>query len=179
MAYRIDEHVLRGEIDNRTRDVVLATLWLVGRVEPLTLRLRGNAWRDLAGRRLTFTNPSPTPLPDNFPNSFAGALEGSCGDITASRKVKIPDLPIDEFIAARKLGLPAPWHWANSLYFEFYGDSHGRVVIESADYQLTLDPESAWDMSEAEETAQRAANAVALQAFMRRLLEAMEQEPEE
>ncbi len=35
MAYRIDELILRGEIDNRTRDVVHASLWLAGQTTPL------------------------------------------------------------------------------------------------------------------------------------------------
>ncbi len=118
-------------------------------------------------------------MPANFPATFTGQLDGFCGDITASRKVKVTDLPIHEFIAARKLGLPAPWHWANSLYFEFFCNRHGRVVIESADYALTLNPTAAtWEMTEAEEAAQRAANAAALQAFMRRLLTAYDENPD-
>ena len=57
MAWRIDESVIRGEIDNRTRDRVTGRIWFEGRAEPVELNLTGNAWRDLAGRRLEFVNP--------------------------------------------------------------------------------------------------------------------------
>ena len=35
MAWRIDEQVIRGEIDNRTPGKVRGQLWLVGRDEPI------------------------------------------------------------------------------------------------------------------------------------------------
>jgi hypothetical protein len=166
MAWRIDEHVLRGEIDNRTRGRVTGRLWFAGRAEPVELDLTGNAWRDLAGRRLEFVNPAPKP---GLAAGFASRQRGTTGDITASRKVKVPDIPLDqigEYYEARK---PWPWHWGNSLYLEWFSTANGRVVIESASYQLTISPDSTWDMTPAEEDAQRAANAAASADFMKRL----------
>jgi len=170
MAWRIDEHLLRGEIDNRTRGRVTGRLWFVGRAAPVELDLDGNAWRDLAGRRLEFVNPEPKPGLDA---SFATRQHGAAGDITASRKVKVLEIPMDqigEYYAARK---PFPWHWGNSLYLEWFSDANGRVVIESASYQLTISPDSTWDMTPAEEETQRAANGAALAGFMQRLGEAV------
>jgi len=170
MAWRIDEHLLRGEIDNRTRGRVTGRLWFVGRAAPVELDLEGNAWRDLAGRRLEFVNPEPKP---GLEASFATRQHGAAGDITASRKVKVPEIPMDqigEYYAARK---PFPWHWGNSLYLEWFSTANGRVVIESASYQLTISPDSTWDMTPAEEETQRAANATALGDFMQRLGEAV------
>jgi hypothetical protein len=169
MAWRIDEHVLRGEIDNRTRGRVTGRVWFAGRAEPIELDLAGNAWRDLAGRRLEFVNPAPKP---GLAASFAARQHGTTGDITASRKVKVPDIPLDqigEYYAVRK---PWPWHWGNSLYLEWLSAANGRVVIESASYQLTISPDSTWDMTPAEEDAQRAANAAALAGFMKSIEEA-------
>ena len=51
MAWRIDESVVRGEIDNRMKGVVRGRLWLEGVEEPVTLQLSGNAHRDLAASR--------------------------------------------------------------------------------------------------------------------------------
>ena len=121
MAWRIDEHVLRGEIDNRTRGRVTGRVWFSGRAEPMELDLAGNAWRDLAGRRLEFVNPAPKP---GLAASFAARQHGTTGDITASRKVKVPDIPLDqigEYYAAHK---PWPWHWGNSLYLEWFSDAN-------------------------------------------------------
>lgn len=84
MAWRIDEQVIRGEIDNRVR----GRLWLVGRKEPLELELAGDCWRDLAGRCLEFVNPGPK---NRASDTLTTDQKGVVGDITASRKVKVPD----------------------------------------------------------------------------------------
>lgn len=172
MAWRIDEQVIRGEIDNRERGRVTGTLWFVGRDEPITLALRGDAWRDLAGRRLQFRNPTPRP---GDIGSLQSNQSGEVGDITASRKVKVPDVTMEELRARYARREPFPWHWGNSLYLEWYDDFNGRIVIESAAYELTIDPEATWEMSEVEEELQRATNAGALGRFMSRLTEALDE----
>ena len=170
MAWRIDEAVIRGEIDNRVRGRVTGRIWFAGRVEPMELKLTGDCWRDMAGRQLEFTNPEPKPGDlDGMPTLQAGSV----GDITASRKVKVPDIPMDqigEYYAAKK---PFPWHWGNSLYLEWYSESNGRVVIESASYQLKIVGDAAWEMSEQEEEHQRKANGAAINGFMEQLDEAL------
>lgn len=171
MAWRIDEHVIRGEIDNRTRGRVTGRIWFAGRDEPVDLELTGNAWRDLAGRRLEFTNPDPKP---GLADSFVAVQRGVVGDITASRKVKVPEIPMDqigEYYAQRKKW---PWHWGNCLYLEWFSARNGRVVIESPFFHLTVAPDFAWDMTEPEELEQRRANGEALTSFMGRLAEAVE-----
>jgi hypothetical protein len=57
MAFRIHDSVVRGEIDNRVKGVVRGKIWVEGRTEPVVLELKGNAWPDLAGCLLTFSNP--------------------------------------------------------------------------------------------------------------------------
>ena len=169
MAWRIEEAVIRGEIDNRVRDRVTGRIWFAGRAAPVELVLKGNCWRDLAGRRLEFTNPAPKP---GLPAGLAPRQQGTVGDITASRKVKVPDIPLEqigEYYAAHK---PFPWHWGNSLYLEWFGERNGRVVIESTDYVLKIVGDSTWDMMAAEEEAQRRANGEAMTGFMERLGEA-------
>ena len=166
MAWRIEQQVIRGEIDNRIRGQVHGRLWLVGSPDPVALELRGNCWRDLAGRRLEFTNPRPQP---GDRDNFAAVQAGSVGDITASRKVKVPDIPLDqigEYYAAKK---PFPWHWGNSLYLEWYSEANGRVVIETAEFELKIVGEAAWEMTPEEEEAQRRANGAAGMDFMAQL----------
>lgn len=170
MACRIEESVVRGEIDNRVRDRVTGRLWLAGRAEPITLDLAGNAWRDLAGRRLEFVNPRP--LVSERAANLAGAQSGVIGDCTASRKVKVPDVSMDELMKRVAQRQSFPWHWGNSLYLEWFSSTNGRVVVESADFQLTIGEGSAWEMTVAEEDAQRQANAAALRQFLAELSEA-------
>jgi hypothetical protein len=47
--------------------------------------------------------------------------------------------------------------------------ANGRVVIESAGYELSVVGETAWDMTEEEEQSQRKANGAAMVEFMERL----------
>lgn len=169
MAWRIEEHVVRGEIDNQTRDRVTGRIWFAGRAEPIELALTGNPWRDVAGRRLEFVNPAPKPGNVTLQARQVGVI----GDCTASRKVKVPDVSDEELHRLLSEKKSFPWHWGNSLYLEWFSETNGRVVIESADYQLTLSPEPAWEMTAEGEVEQREANAEAMTNFMDRLGEAV------
>lgn len=170
MAWRIDEYLIHGEIDNRTPGRVTGRLWFLGREdEPVVLDLEGNAWRDVAGHLLRFTNPTPaTPKPGAL-DGFATTQSGVVGDITASRKVKVPDCSMEEVMRLIRADKKFPWHWGNSLYLEWHSERNGRVVIESASYLIEIDPEAAWTMTEADEAAQQEANGHAMIAFMERL----------
>jgi hypothetical protein len=95
MAWRIDESVIRGEIDNRTRGRVTGRIWFEGVTAPVELDLAGNAWRDLAGRKLEFVNPVAVkpPLLTSTDAGFGLRQQGVIGDCTASRRVKVPEVP--------------------------------------------------------------------------------------
>lgn len=174
MAFRIHDSVVRGEIDNRVKGAVRGRIWLEGRADPVTLELQGNAWPDLAGCLLTFKNPLKR-MADPHLDSLHPLQRGGIGDLTASRKVRVPSVPMEEFLNwPREKGHP-PSHWANCLYLEWFSESNGRVVIESADYELTISaPE--WRLTP-EEDEQRAKDAAAgMAGFMGKLTEAIEQQ---
>jgi len=156
MAWRIHDSVLRGEIDNREKNIVRGKVWLDGLAEPLVLELSGNACADLAGCLLTFRNPKPTiPIRRDMPP--ATVQRGKVGDLTASRKVRVFDVPLDEVHRMAERGEKAPEHMANSLYLEWFSEMNGRVVVESADYELEISPPQ-WQFSP-EDEAQRAHDA--------------------
>jgi hypothetical protein len=172
MAFRIHESVVRGEIDNRVKGTVRGRIWVEGRAEPVTLELTGNAWPDLAGCLLTFTNPlSRIPHPDL--DSLHSIQRGTIGDLTASRKVRVFDVPVEKAYDMLKRKEKPPEHLANCLYLEWFSDANGRVVIESTDYRVRISPPE-WRMTP-EEDEERAKQAAAGMAdFMRRLSEAIE-----
>jgi hypothetical protein len=163
MAWRIDESVVRGEIYNRVEGRVTGRIWFVGLDEPVELELKGNPWRDLAGHVLKFTHANPKP---GKLDGLAKVQHGVVGDMTASRKVKVPEIPIEEVMRLAKAGLPWPWHWANSVYLEWFSERNGRVVIESSNYQIEISAEAAWVMDEVMEREQCNQNAMALTNFM-------------
>ena len=174
MAFRIHDSVVRGEIDNRVKGIVRGKIWVEGRAAPVVLELEGNAWPDLAGCLLTFTNPQKR-VPHAHLDSLEPVQRGSIGDLTASRKVRVFDLPLEEALAMIRRKEKPPEHMANCLYLEWYSVANGRVVIESADYKLTISaPE--WRMTP-EEDEQRASQAAAgMEGFMKQLTEAIEQQ---
>src|SRR5688572_15368401 len=150
MAWRLHEHVRRGEIDNRTRGRVTGRIWLAGVEEPLVLELQGNCCLDLAGCLLRMENPHSIAMTTKPP-----ALRqcGTAGEITAARKVRIFDIPFEEAYEMIKAGRTPPEHVANSLYLEWYSDRSGNIVIESGDYLLDVS-EPAWQFT-AKELAER------------------------
>src|SRR5579862_3047688 len=95
MAFRIHDSVVRGEIDNRVKGIVRGEIWVEGREEPLILELQGNAWPDLAGCLLTFSNPQKR-IPHHHLEGLHCEQNGTIGDLTASRKVRVFDVPVDE-----------------------------------------------------------------------------------
>ncbi len=174
MAWRIHEHVVRGEIDNRERGIVRGRIWLHGQAEPVVLDLKGNAHPDLAGCLLTFENPGNTfPMPSD--GHLALLQRGTIGDLTASRKVRVFDIPVAEACALLKKKQPVPEHIANCLYLEWFSEANGRVVVESADYKLTLSP-PAWRLTPEEEQERQEQAAAGFSSFMQKLSQALEQQ---
>lgn len=173
LAWRIHDSVVRGEVDNRRKGVVRGRLWLHGRAEPLVLDLRGNAHPDLAGCLLTFENPLPTAAHPHLDHLHADQ-GGTIGDLTASRKVRVFDIPFEEAYAMLKRGEKPPEHLANCLYLEWYSARNGRVVVESSDYRLTISaPE--WRLTEEEERRRTEDSAAGFAGFLGKISDALEQ----
>jgi hypothetical protein len=172
MAWRIHDHVIRGEIDNRKRGIVRGRIWLHGVPKPVILDLKGNACADLAGCLLTFENPGETfPLPQD--GGMHPLQRGTIGDLTASRKVRVLDLPVEEAYLRKKKGLPVPEHMANCLYLEWFSEANGRVVVESTEYKLTISP-PAWALTPEEDQQRQREAAEGFAGFMDKLSKALE-----
>lgn len=166
MAWRISENVIRGEIDCRTKGVVTGTIWLRGHGEPLRLSLVGNPLGDLAGCLMTFTNPKPLANEAVNLSKLATMQTGTVGDLTASKKISTFDLPLKKIIELATAGKPIPTRQANALYLEWFSQGNGRVLIEGADFEVTMSVPPLWRLSPAEESAQIDANIDAFRDFL-------------
>jgi hypothetical protein len=142
MAWRIHEHILRGELDNRTRGRVTGRLWLAG--------VDGDCAPDIAGRTLTFENPAPLPLPCAPPSR---EQRGVAGEITAARKVRVFDVPVAEAFATLAVGGQPPERLAAALHIEWFNPRAGGFEFVTAS-RLTVS-EAAWRYT-AEEAAEYA-----------------------
>jgi len=167
MAWRIEDAVAHGEIDNTVEGQTTGRIWLTGRDEPLILSLNGDCWRDLAGTRLQFENPDPKPV------SGLGSLDvdqvGIIGDMTASRKSRVPTVTEEELNEIYQNRLEIPFEWHNTLYLEWFSEINGRVVVETAAYQLSISPHE-WEMDADAEEAQKLANLHAMRDFMAQVI---------
>lgn len=163
MAWRIEHNVVRGEIDNQMRGRIEGRIWLAGCSDPLVLQLTGNCHIDLAGCRLEFSNSKPRV---DWSITLSSNQNGVVGDMTAARKVRV--IEFDDYDAI-KGGKKPPEHLANALYLEWFSETNGRVVIESAGYEIKVS-EPSWRMSREEEAQQREANAEAMQSFLDRVM---------
>ena len=167
MAWRIEDAVAHGEIDNTVEGHTTGRIWLAGRDEPLILSLDGDCWRDLAGTRLQFENPEPKT------GSDAEALDidqaGIVGDMTGSRRNKVPTVSEEKFNELYQNHQEIPYEWRNTLYLEWFSEINGRVVIESAAYTLTISPHE-WAMDEDAEDAQKLANLNSMRDFMAQVI---------
>lgn len=165
MAWRFDQAVIRGELDNTVRGRVTVRLEVMCRAKPILLDLQGDAWRDIAGSRLRFINPIPrrqSVVPPGF-----GVQKGQVGDITASRKVKVFAVPEEEWKQAyreRRIH-EVPTEMRSCFYLEWFMEGVGRCVVESTDFQVEV-IEHRWQMDEDEETAQRMANMHAMREHL-------------
>ena len=137
MAWRIDESVIRGEIDNRVKGVVRGRLWLDGLDKAVKLDLVGNACPDLAGCQLRFKNPAKT-FPLRKKPGFNPVQTGKIGDLSVSRKVRVFTIPMQEAFDMMDRGVKPPERMANALYLEWFSEGNGRVVIESAEFELKI-----------------------------------------
>src|SRR2546422_983471 len=173
MAFRIHDSVVRGEIDNRVMGIVGGKIWVEGRAESVVLELKGDAWPDLAGCLLTFKNPQKR-IAHQHLDSLHPVQSGSIGDLTASRKVRVFDVPLEEALEMIRRKEKPPEHMANSLYLEWFSVANGRVVIESSDFELSISaPE--WRMTPEQDAARAEQAAGGMADFMGKLTEAVEQ----
>ncbi len=171
MAFRIGSAVERGEVDNRVRGQVVGKIWLRGRDTPLSLELKGDCLRDLAGCLLRFENPQAEL--DESLVSLAGEQCGEVGDITASKKVRVLLVDASTAYEMKKRGEKVPERRSNALYLEWFSCHNGRVVIESADYHLDVSvPE--WRMTEDEELNRCEENSKAMRRFLSNLTERLD-----
>lgn len=167
MAWRLEDAVIRGEIDNTVEGRTTGRIWLLGREQPLVLELDGDCWRDLAGTRLRFENPNPKLSSDAEEVDLD--QKGIIGDMTASRKAKVATIAEGDLQEFYESEIEIPYEWRNILCLEWFSRINGRVVIESSSYQLEISPHE-WEMDADEEEAQKLANLQAMRDFMAQVI---------
>ncbi|WP_193212601.1 hypothetical protein [Luteolibacter marinus] len=170
MAWKIDHAVVRGELDNTVEGKTAGRVWLIGREAPMELELEGDCWRDLAGLRLSFSNPAPRAQEGL---DLARTQRGMIGDMTASRKCKVPELAEGESPPPGTRVEDLPFSWRSALYLEWFSEADGRVFLELYDFEIDLSDRE-WVMDEDAEQAQKQANMQAMRDSVSRDVQRVE-----
>jgi hypothetical protein len=126
----------------------------------------------LAGCLLTFKNRSLS-IPIINHRALAHHQVGTAGDLTASRKIRLPDVPMEKFVRLRQSGLQVPQYGANCLCLEWFSEANGRVVIESTEFDLTITP-PVWTLSPEQERLRQEMVASGFSGFIAKLNAAIE-----
>lgn len=176
MAYRLDKAVVKGWIDNTSPGMTRGALEIMGMDRPVKLILRGNCWRDLAGTRLDFTNPSPE-LQEDIVDALHSLQRGVVGDMTASVKLRVPTVKEEEYGQYTSNNKEIPSEWRNAIYLEWFSLVNGRCIIDTTDYRVKVSSHQ-WELDAAGEKKQREENAMAMEHFMELMLTASEAEAE-
>ncbi len=131
MVRRIENLLLRGEIDARHPGRITGRLWLIDQPQPILLDLCGQAAPDLAGHLLHFENPAPqNPVPPSSP-PLNPVQSGRLDVFTASLKIRRSNETAGQ--------LPTAHGWTNALQLAWHGDTDGPLLVESSTFLLRLD----------------------------------------
>jgi len=119
MAWRPNEYLLEGELDNTNPGKVTGWMRFAGLQNKVTFDLRGNFHRDIRGAKIHFQGDGDEddPRAASYMDGFALKHTGKVGDITAG------DPPVD---------------YSDTPYVEVYSDQNGRIVIELARDQVQV-----------------------------------------
>lgn len=139
MALLLSEHVLSGTIDNSVKGTVSGELRIEGMAEPLVLELQGNAQPDLAGCVLTFTNSGAVPIDPDLILYLKPLQRGHAGTISASERRRILRFDFEESFQGSEEGEDSEWVWKNFLYVEWFSHYNGRILIETEDFEWSVD----------------------------------------
>jgi hypothetical protein len=121
MAWRPNEYVMEGELDNTNPGRVTGWIRFAGLKDKVTFDLKGDFHRDIRGAKVHFVgNAQGGDIPQGAERYFEGfslKQTGVVGDMTA--------------------GLP-PYDYGRTPYIEWFGDDNGRVVIELESHQIQV-----------------------------------------
>ena len=183
MAWRPEQLVKAGELDNTCPGWTIGWLELGGIDERLQLKLAGNCHPDLAGWRFRIHRIEPELQADiDGSPDYSGIRfdqSGHVGDITADQMIKHHDIPSKELVRRLMAGEKPSFTWRKCLYLEWYSNKNGRVVIQSTRLEIERIGERAFELTEGEWKEQAGRNAEELNHFMAQLGDAIENLPPE
>jgi hypothetical protein len=150
MVISLESSVLGGYLTNEVPGLITGVIHLAGQKHPLSLELKGNFLRDIAGCRVDFLNPLPDTDADLI-QKLAITQTGNAGVMTASHRAG--KLPRRRLSKGGSSAVSEPAGLKNMVFFEWFNPQDQRVLIQSWHLQLRVSA-PAWTLSQESETAQ-------------------------
>ena len=120
MAWRPNEQIIEGILDNTIPGKVTGWMRFAGMKDRVIFDLEGDFHRDIRGAKVRLRGDGESANAEEtekYMDGFAAVQKGNVGDMTAGRE---------------------PQDYVNYGYFEWYGDDNGRVVIELEPDQVEI-----------------------------------------
>lgn len=182
MAWRIDQFVSAGELDNTQLGWTVGRLELSGVSQRLDLKLSGNCNPDLAGWKFRIKRVGPElendyqgeDLPKH--NTISSDQSGNVGSITADQLVKHFDISVPQLIQQTNNGETPPFTWRKCLYMEWYSNKNGRIVVESTLLEVERLGERAFTLTDEQCREQQLQSEQEFGYFLNQVGDALEQQ---
>jgi hypothetical protein len=139
MAFRLDDLIIAGFFCHSRQFSFHGRILLRGCEDPILVELTGDPAEDLRGRMFEFEVPRndrpPTDEDRKRARAFNNQQIGPVGEITAARKQKTLDVPVEEIHHRLEPGDTPSVQERHCLYLEWFSQN-GRVVIDLADLEM-------------------------------------------
>ena len=158
MAWRIEQHIEAGELDNTIRGRVTGWLKLTTVDEPVLLDLAGNCKPDLAGWKFRIVRTEPVPeWAKEFVYDivgFATPQTGEVVEITGMTRVRHADCSPEELFYRAKQDEMPPVKWQPAFSIEWWSDRNGPVRASDVRLKAERIGERAFELSDDEYEAE-------------------------
>jgi hypothetical protein len=148
MRIRLENSLIRGEIDCREQGQVKGRLWLLGRSEPLDLELQGLPSRDLAGLLIGLRCEYP---PSEQTPSLLSPQKGHVLECTGSGRRRVPVGAEQEIHMRVRKRIPHEWAWRNVLHVEWVNAKGANVILEATGLAVQVLESAVWTPTPEEE----------------------------
>jgi len=143
MSLYLGSSIISARLSNGVPGLISGTLTVAGLRDPLTVELRGNFLRDIAGCTVELRNPIPD-ADAGIVALLADHQTGDAGEMTASRRItqmlrkaRPPKgYPVEAPRGALK----------NLLFLEWFNQQQQRIVIQSWHWNVSLLSSPTWIM---------------------------------
>ena len=128
MTLRLEDSLVRGELDCREKGRVTGRLWLLGRSDPVVVELTGLPSRDMAGLLLRLKCEYP---PEEQAPSLPTSQIGRLLVCTASERKRIPEGAERDIRMRVHKRIPHPWCQRNVVHLEWVNAEGEHVILQN------------------------------------------------